>query len=242
MRKETMNPILVLVVLVLVVGLFMLLLQANTGAQPSQPQQQTQTPQTQVQPQQIAAANQGLDTFRTLVTQENYQALGFTSPDEVKQAVLGEPLKVFRIPLDQLKQYDLNTASSAGNNPEKLLVDVSQSIYPVIVENQVRSSISVEQSGSSGSSGGNWSPTDFGSPSLIEALSKARQNKDDFVVQVPALNLYFVARRSDSGLLLTPITDDPSLRFTAGQPMPIQDVLTIIQPVAKQTNDLPGGK
>src|SRR5215216_7382867 len=52
-----------------------------------------------------AAAEQALETFRQIVTSENYQALGFQTPDEVKIAQLGQPLKVLRVPLDQLLSF-----------------------------------------------------------------------------------------------------------------------------------------
>ncbi|MFY9854928.1 MAG: hypothetical protein WAK26_13720, partial [Terracidiphilus sp.] len=71
------------------------------------------------------AAQTGLKTMQSLVMTENYQGLGFSSVDQVKSAQLGDPLKVFRVPLDTLSAY------KGDANAFPLLQDAHKMIYPV---------------------------------------------------------------------------------------------------------------
>ena len=97
MRNLPRAVIIMIVFLVLLgVGIWLVLAARQSGPQ-SGPPPSASNPQ--------AAAEQALETFRQIVTSENYEALGFQTPDEVKIAKLGEPLKVLRVPLDQLLSF-----------------------------------------------------------------------------------------------------------------------------------------
>ncbi|GAG68241.1 unnamed protein product, partial [marine sediment metagenome] len=94
--------------------------------------------------------------------------------------------------LDKLQKYE------PQSDPNKILDTVYQVIYPVKVEKNVRSSIVVEKMKEQ------WEATSFGGPNLIKMLTKVRKDNSDstklpissyFVVQVPALNLNFIAHR-----------------------------------------------
>ena len=142
-----------------------------------------------------------MKTLEKLVTKENYEAMGFTSPDEVAKAQLGAPMTVYRVQLDQLREY-----SPGETEPKSLLVDVSRALYPVTVDGEVRSSVAVE------GPQGKWRGTDFGAPGLIKALSQYRQSDLDFVVHVGFLGLYFVGQQVEAGLSLTPPARRPEPR------------------------------
>jgi hypothetical protein len=86
-----------------------------------------------------AAATESLSTFRQLVNAQNYKELGFESAEEVAKATLGEPIPVLVVSLNQLRQYE------PGSDPNKLLTDFNQIHYPVMVGDQVRSAILVDQ-------------------------------------------------------------------------------------------------
>lgn len=190
-------------------------------------------PREKVQP----VASKALTTFGQLVTEENYKVMGFETPGEKKEASLGVPIQVFMVQLDQLKEYE------PGSDPAALLSDVGSVIYPVMVKDQVRSSIKVEKME------GAWQATTFGESNLTKMLTGARSTAADSAqlpiasfsaVRVPALNLYFIAHRAEGVLMLTPVLDNPSFGFKVGISMPADKVFEAILPAAKAHNGEPG--
>jgi len=181
-------------------------------------------------------ASEALVTFNELVTEENYTVMGFESLSEARVASLGEHLRVFMVRLDQLQKYQ------PGSDPNKILSGGDLVIYPVTVEEQVRSSIVVEKVKE------RWNATSFGGSNQVKMLTKVRKADSDstelpissyFVVQVPSLNLYFIAHQADEVLMLTPLLDDPSYGFEAGFTMPADKVFEAILPAAKRHDGLP---
>lgn len=182
-------------------------------------------------------ASEALVTFNKLVTEENYTVMGFESLSEARAASLGEHLRVFMVRLDQLQKYQ------PGSDPNKILSGGDLVIYPVTVEEQVRSSIVVAKAKE------RWNATSFGGSNQVKMLTKVRKADSDstglpissyFVVQVPSLNLYFIAHRADEVLMLTPLLDDPGYGFKAGFTMPADKVFEAILPTAKRHDGLPG--
>ncbi len=171
-------------------------------------------------------AMKSLETFKQLVTEENYSAMGFSSKDEISKAQLGEPLKIYIVRLDQLQKYNENT------NPNELLTEQQKYIYPVTVNGDTKSSLSVARFNDE------WKSSSFGSPNYIMMLAKFRSN-NSFVVNVLALNLSFIGTREDNKLMLTPIMDYPTFDFKAGQTMPAEDVFKRILPEAREHDGLP---
>jgi hypothetical protein len=173
------------------------------------------------------AAQTGLKVMQSLVRTENYQGLGFTSVDQVKNAQLGDPLKVYRVPLDALSAY------KGDANAFPLLQDAHKLIYPVTVDQQVVSSLSATQRDDG------WRANEFGNSALTRALVAHRAGKDDFVVWVPALKIYFTARGEGEKLVLTTIMDDPRFDFKAGQDIPASRAFAVLQKAASSYNGLP---
>jgi hypothetical protein len=184
-------------------------------------------PQPAPSPNAQAAAGQGLTTFRALISKDNYKGMGFATVEDVQRATLGEPMKVFRIELDALKRY------RAEANANDLLVDAQRSLYPVQVDQNVVTSLYVNEHKDG------WRATVFGNSAVARALAQHRQGKDDFVVHVPALKVYFIGRRNDAGLALIALIDDPRFSFKAGEPMPSDRVLAVLQKEAEAYNGLP---
>ena len=174
-----------------------------------------------------AAAEVGLATLRSLVQQQNYAGLGFSSVEQAQHAQLSDPMRIYRVGLDVLKAF------KEGSNVDSLLVDGRKSIYPVMVDQRVVSSISVTQREDG------WRPTDFGNAALARALSSHRQSKDDIVIWVPAMKIYFTARGSGESLVLTPIMDDPRFDFKSGEAMPASRAFAVLQRSASDYNGLP---
>jgi hypothetical protein len=173
------------------------------------------------------AAQTGLKLMQSLVMTENFQGLGFSSLDQVKNAQLGDPLKLYRVPLDALSAYK-GDANAFG-----LLQDAHKMIYPVTVDQQVVSSLSATQRDDG------WRANEFGNSALTRALVAHRASKDDFVVWVPALKIYFTARGEGEKLVLTTIMDDPRFDFKAGQDIPASRVFAVLQKSASAYNGLP---
>ena len=181
-------------------------------------------------------APKALITLNELVTRKNYTVMGFESLSEVPTARLGEYLQVFMVRLDQLQTY------KPGSDPNEILSGGDRVIYPVTVNGQVRSSIVVEKVK------GSWNATSFGGSNQVKILTKVRKADSDskklpissyFVVQVPALNLNFIAHRADEVLMLIPLLDDPSYEFKAGVTMKGDKVFEAILPAAKAHDGLP---
>lgn len=174
------------------------------------------------------AAADALSVLQQLVNGQNYRDLGFESADDVKQAVLTPPLEVQNVGLDQLTRFE------KGADVNGMLTKSSQTIYPVAVRGEVRSSVTIV------GLEGRFKPSSFGNAALARELARYRQaGAADFVVRVPALNLYFIARRVEKDLLLTPIVDDPRLKLPVGQAVPAEVVLEQLVPVAREYNGLP---
>jgi len=182
-------------------------------------------------------AMESLTTLSELVVmQKNYEEMGFKSPADLKRMTLGTPLQVFIVRLDHLKEYksgeDLNNLLSGGNHV----------MYPVLVDEQVRSSVTLAEKEN------NWSTVSFGNPTLIKLLTNIRTDSAKtsrlphssyFVVQVPALNFYFLGYRINNKLMLVSLIDDSQFGFKKGISMPADDVFSAILPAAKQHDGLP---
>jgi hypothetical protein len=181
------------------------------------------------------AATQSLATFRKLVTSENYKELGFESADQVANARLGAPLQIFIVKLDQLREYQ------TGSDPNRLLNEGAQLYYPVAVGEQTRSSLVVEQSE------GKWKAASFGNAGLAKQIAVVSKRatapqttvSSEFIVQVPALGIYFLGHRADNKLMLTPLATDPGYDLKAGATQPAEEIFTKLAPFAKSHNGLP---
>ena len=178
------------------------------------------------QPQQ--AAQDAIGVLQKLVNAENYKSLGFDSVDEVKQAQLGQPMEIFNIPLDKLKSYQ------SGSDPNSLLSQSSETMYPVTVGGQAKSSVTIMKKENG------YTASSFGNAPIARGLSRNQSTgQGDFVVRVPALNFYFVGRRVENFLVLVPIVDDPRLGVKAGEAVPAERLLPQMVIVANEYNGLP---
>ena len=90
-----------------------------------------------------SAAQIGLASFAQIVTTENFRAMGFASPGEVRSAGLGVPRPEFLVRLDDLRKFQRGTDAST------LLHASGRVTFPVRVADATRSSVVVERAGSS---------------------------------------------------------------------------------------------
>jgi hypothetical protein len=173
------------------------------------------------------AATNAISVLQKLINEQNYKSLGFESLDEVKQAQLGKPFRVYNIGLDKLKSYH------AGQDPFSLLTQSSEIIYPVTVGGSVRTGIRIVHKEQG------YEPSSFGNADIVKRLSNYRQAEDEFVVRVPAFNMYFVGRRMETRLVLVPIVNDPRLKVEMGQPISLEVLINQLRPYVDAHNGLP---
>jgi hypothetical protein len=176
-----------------------------------------------------AAADHALTVFQKLVNPGNFKTLGLDSIDEAKQAKLGTPLEIFNIGLEKLRGY------KAGDDSEALLTKSSETVYPLLVNGQVKSSVTVlhKESG--------YQPSSFGNADVVKRLVAAEKSESgtSFIVRVPALNMFFLGGHTDGKLVLTPIIDDSRLELRGGETLPADLVLVRLVPIASAYNGEP---
>jgi hypothetical protein len=157
--------------------------------------------------------------------------IGFKSKEEARGAQLGTPLRIFMVGLDKLKEYQ------SGVDPNSLLNDTHHVIYPVSVNGEHRSSITLHEVN------GEWQIGSVGKPNFSKSLAEALDAQvaetkapatEFFEVEIPALRAFFLGRRQGSDLLLTPLHDDPALKLTAGRTVDAKDVFHALAPAARE--------
>src|SRR5579864_5674781 len=111
------------------------------------------------------AANAALSTLKKLANSENYNNLGFQTPAEVKNASLGSPAKVYVIPTDKLAQY------KPGMNVRSLFSDIHRTVFPVVVNGNAKTLITVQQTPEG------WSFVSYGDNTLADNLQRVRSHK-----------------------------------------------------------------
>ena len=183
------------------------------------------------------AANKSLETFRALAAgPEDTRTLGLNAPGEASQADVGSPMADFMIDLTALKNWD-------GNDPTKLLRATGQYVYPINVDGETRTSVTIAKVR------GEWKPAIFGSPDEAQARSQVRKSVASNApgggspivqVRVPAFNAVFVAQQTKDQLDFTPLESLPDLGIKAGDTEPAKQVLLKLQPIAKEMDpDVP---
>jgi hypothetical protein len=178
-------------------------------------------------------ASESLGAFKALVTaKQNYKEMGFESMAELDRMTPGVPMQVFMIPLDRLQGYQ------SGMAPEPLLVDTKHVLYPILVDAQARSSITMSEAQ------GSWKAVAFGSPRMIRMLSAARASVASgagiplpsvFLAEIPALNLYLLGYRAAGTTMAAGVKDDGGTTPTR----PMSSVLADLVPYAKAHDGLP---
>jgi hypothetical protein len=180
-----------------------------------------------------SAAATSLQTYAKLVSTENARSLGFESPAQVSSAKLGEPLRIYFVRLDQLREY------APGHDPNTLLSGSDKLLYPVTTDGTVRSSVIVEKYKNV------WRGTSVGNPPLARSATRARDAArrasvdDTFLVHVAALNMYFLGARVSGQLKLGALIEDKRVRLAIDELVPAEHVLEQLVPIARAYNGLP---
>jgi len=179
-----------------------------------------------------SAATASLAVFRKLVNNQNYRDLGFESVEEAASATLGTPIPVVFVRLDQLREY------REGTDLNSILSQSNQMNFPVMVRDQVRSSVVVDQAD------GKWKIGTLGNGALAKQLAALRPGQpapggstQQALVHFGALAIYFLGERTDNKWMLKSLSDNPDLNLGAGKAVPAEEVFTRVAPIAKALHD-----
>jgi hypothetical protein len=183
------------------------------------------------------AASAALSRIATAATSaENFRLLGFETTEEAKSATLGEPILVYDVPLNKLQGFSPSEPSGS------LLAGGNRLLYPVQLNQQVRSSVTVANVN------GEWTPVSSGRPVFAASIfglrtsdaAKAGVPVTSYIeVSIPALNLEFLGRVSGKNLYLIPIRDYQGLGLSAGQAYPEVELFARLAAVARMGNNGP---
>lgn len=175
------------------------------------------------------AAQAALDEFRKLSPAKNdaddefAKDLGFASAKEAASAQLGSPLRIWQVPVGRLKDFQSNT------DPNRILEDSHSVIFPLLVNGEVRSSLTVSEDKRG------WRVAAKGSPKTIRKIQRQKPSESNFLVMVIPLRSQFIGDRKAGEIMLTPIEEAPHMSdLKVGRERPAQQVFADLAPFAKK--------
>ena len=136
-----------------------------------------------------AQATNALAAFRRFVTSNDLARLGFLNTNEVNQAVLGEPFRVYRVSRTRAGTY------MPGLEFSTLIEAQPRVIFPLVVSTNTKSSAMVRLDA------GGWVTENWGNAGLGRqlaatrdalAVSNAPAAAQSFAVEIPVIGLWFV--------------------------------------------------
>jgi len=178
---------------------------------------------------QEAAAKKALEALPALVTKDTFSGMGFRSIEEASRATLGTPIRRRTVGYDKLLNY------KAGTPLAQLFESREEFIYPVLVGQDVRTSIVV-----AGNASG-WQITSVGDRYLANIISNARQTTpgtpprtDIELVSMPGINFDLVSFSEGGQAVLQPTRDLPEAKLFTGRSVKADDALIAISNYAKE--------
>lgn len=158
------------------------------------------------------AAQLGLEALRQIgkekKDEEYARSLGFNSTEEIHQSQLGIPLQLYRVPINRLKGFHKEDSLT------ELLYDTEILMYPILVDAQARSVVTVRRS----LSGNGWHATGVGYAEFIRLVEKYRTPGADTVMLVSDLGLKFLATRANDEFELIPLSERSDFGLLPGPP------------------------
>jgi len=146
-------------------------------------------------------------------------------------ATVQAPLRIAVIGLDRLK-------AANPDAPVQPLVTPTNAVRSfVVTDGRVTSSVITREIN------GTWQAVRYGRPLLSAGLAQGLRARSAFVEQppasvfeldIPALNLWFIAQQEGTRLMLTPAADDERFGFRQGVALDGQAVMSKIVPYAKE--------
>ena len=171
-------------------------------------------------PEASQAAVQGKKSFALLAKNDKLaQELGFLSAAETadSKTALGLPFSIVRLRVDLLRDFPPDA------DPTTVVVFGGEFIYPVTVDDQARSSLTVTRIRSGSLSDPTWRTTVWGSSRLIRLLDKARKttgvSSPSFALAIPELSRYFLGNMVGGKFWIIPLYSEPKLGLEEGVPI-----------------------
>ena len=172
-------------------------------------------------------ARNGLASLRSLINQTNFKQFGLDSFAQVSKMDLGEPVPVYYVRADQLKDY------KPGTDAGRLMISANRRLYPVVIDGVGKLLITIEKTENG------WRMVGFGQEDIAPALTKIKRHKvertavgpgaseaDYFAVQIPSMHLNFLAYSPAPGpggseetkrqVMLTPLASTSQLAKSLG--------------------------
>jgi hypothetical protein len=179
------------------------------------------------------AAKKSLGTFLRLT--EESEGPGGTDAGSAPE--IGDPFPVVRIGLDELQGPPGTEPKLASRN------ESNEILYPILSRNgDVRAGVTFQRKMD------DWKDVSYGNKALTRLLVRARQNLVDksnkpnegyYAISIPALNLYFVAIKTEGDVTLISLIDDPIVGIKAGIPLSARDIMPRLMKAAHQHDGCP---
>ena len=167
---------------------------------------------------------------------DRVKSLGFDKLGDLRDAKAGSALAVYSVRLDELQSYQ------TGSDPWPLLQKTNAWIFPLLVNQQVRSSAMVNISRKDQGDEFNLRVTQLGSLSLIKVLTEFKNEMEEkkecvgecSVVWIPALKRYFLTDKTPAEFKIKVLRDGPGDKLKKGQLLPADQVFSILQNEAQK--------
>lgn len=182
------------------------------------------------------AALQGLSTLKSLTTEADLGRMGIQSLDQIPKTQLGRPIPICFISLNRIRNFE------PGSDPNALLKAGDAFLYPVKIGPLVVSSLLVKKTDEA------WKTVELGDIDLAKTvtsalLESAKSHGIDasryLLIEIRALNLYFLAYRDGENLLLQSIYDLPNLDLKAGVEEPAGKIFEALKPLSQKSYEAP---
>jgi hypothetical protein len=168
--------------------------------------------------------------FTDLLVESNrggQRLIGMPGPDEQARAGLGAPLPVAMIRLDRLRAYQ------PGAPIDNLIDHLGVVLYAVQVDRDVRAELEFDRQS------GTWQAVRVGASGHARELARLSKlaGAPNYLLRVPALGVEFLAYGSGDALRLLLVHATPGVELQAQKPLPAQDVLRVLSPLARAYRD-----
>ena len=134
--------------------------------------------------------------------------------------------------LNGLRGYQSN------QDPHALLIDEQQTMYPLAINEEVRTSVVVKQRAD-----GHWEAAEFGHMNLVKAAHARRRDvsvrrqvteADLSLIEIPTLGAVFLGHDEKGAMMLTPVYDVPGTTLRSGETHRASEVFETLRPLAAQ--------
>lgn len=186
------------------------------------PPESTRVEKVQMQTQEETALS-ALSALKQLVTADNAKTIGLQSVDEARDAALGKPIARKVIGYNNLVDAKADTPIAQLFTSEEVV------IYPVVVKDAMRSSVSIAKAGErwqiASVADGYWG-------ALLSATPELASRQDVQLISIPGLNLEFFGLTGTEEVAAA--QDYPELEFKRGQPVDSKRFVQVTVAYAKE--------